>query len=49
MILPADVERVQRFSVGLISSIQDPMSREIEMGTSYELVVEIAKRIEGVR
>ncbi|XP_070049115.1 uncharacterized protein [Nicotiana tomentosiformis] len=49
MILPTDVERVQRFTVGLHTGIQATMAREVEMGTSYELVVEIGQRTEGVR
>nr|XP_016482171.1 PREDICTED: uncharacterized protein LOC107803080 [Nicotiana tabacum]XP_016482172.1 PREDICTED: uncharacterized protein LOC107803080 [Nicotiana tabacum] len=49
MILPTDAESVQRFVNGLHSYIQSTMAREVEMGTSYELIVEIARRIEGVR
>ncbi|XP_070034998.1 uncharacterized protein [Nicotiana tomentosiformis] len=47
MILPSEAERVQRFVAGLPSGIQDSVDRELEMGTSYQLVVEIARRIEG--
>ncbi|XP_070035053.1 uncharacterized protein [Nicotiana tomentosiformis] len=47
MILPTDVERVQRFVAGLHPSIRASMAREVEMGTDYQLVVEIARRIEG--
>ncbi|XP_070034831.1 uncharacterized protein [Nicotiana tomentosiformis] len=47
MILPTDAERVRRFVVGLHSGIRVNMAREVEMGTSYQLVVEIARRIEG--
>ncbi|XP_070035368.1 uncharacterized protein [Nicotiana tomentosiformis] len=49
MIIPTDAERVQRFVVGLHTGIHATMAREVEMGTSYELLVEIARRIEGVR
>ncbi|XP_070056801.1 uncharacterized protein [Nicotiana tomentosiformis] len=49
MILPTDAERVRRFVAGLHTGIQAIMAREVEMGTSYELVVEIAQRIDGVR
>ncbi|XP_070056817.1 uncharacterized protein [Nicotiana tomentosiformis] len=45
IILLIDTKRVQRFVTGL----QATMAREVEMGKSYELVVEIAQRIEGVR
>ncbi|XP_070040036.1 uncharacterized protein [Nicotiana tomentosiformis] len=48
MILPTDVEKVQRFVTGLHFGIRATMAREVEMWTSYELVVEIARRIEGV-
>ncbi|XP_070032380.1 uncharacterized protein [Nicotiana tomentosiformis] len=41
-------ETVRRFVAGLHSGIQASMAREVEMGTSYELVGEIAQRIEGV-
>ncbi|XP_070054736.1 uncharacterized protein [Nicotiana tomentosiformis] len=47
MILPIEAKRVQRFASGLHSSIQATMGRDIEMGTSYQLVVEITRRIEG--
>ncbi|XP_070042513.1 uncharacterized protein [Nicotiana tomentosiformis] len=47
MILPTDVERVQRFIAGLHSGIRANMAREVEIGTSYQLVVEITRRIEG--
>ncbi|XP_070032916.1 uncharacterized protein [Nicotiana tomentosiformis] len=49
MILPTEAERVRRFVVGLHCSIQASMAREVEMGTPYQLVVEIARRIEGYR
>ncbi|XP_070013824.1 uncharacterized protein [Nicotiana sylvestris] len=49
MILPTNAERVQRFVAGLHSGIRDNMAREVEMGTPYQLVVEIAWRIEGYR
>ncbi|XP_070032550.1 uncharacterized protein [Nicotiana tomentosiformis] len=48
MILPTDAERVRIFVSGLHFGIQATMVREVKMGTSYELVVEIARRIEGV-
>ncbi|XP_070045253.1 uncharacterized protein [Nicotiana tomentosiformis] len=49
MILPTNVERVRRFVAGLHSSNQATMAQDIEMGTSYELVIEIARRIEDAR
>ncbi|XP_070039887.1 uncharacterized protein [Nicotiana tomentosiformis] len=49
MILPTDAERVQRFVAGLHPSIRASMAREVEMGTDYQLVVEISRRIEGYR
>ncbi|XP_070031484.1 uncharacterized protein [Nicotiana tomentosiformis] len=49
MILSTEAERVQRFVAGLHTGIQDTMAREVKMGTFYELVVEIARMIEGVR
>ncbi|XP_070028856.1 uncharacterized protein [Nicotiana sylvestris] len=49
MILPTDAERVRRFIAGLTTGIQATMARVVEMGTSYEIIVEIARRIEGVR
>ncbi|XP_070054994.1 uncharacterized protein [Nicotiana tomentosiformis] len=49
MILPTEAERVQRFVTGLHTGIHATTAREVEIGTSYELVVEIARRIEGVR
>ena len=49
MILPTEAERVRRFVAGLHTGIQATMAREVEMGTSYERVVEIARRITGVR
>ncbi|XP_070047232.1 uncharacterized protein [Nicotiana tomentosiformis] len=49
MILSTDAEKVKRFLAGLHSGIRANMAREIEMGTSYQLVVEIARRIEGYR
>ncbi|XP_070048998.1 uncharacterized protein [Nicotiana tomentosiformis] len=47
MILPTDAERVWRFIAGLHPSIRASMAGEVEMGTDYQLVVEIARRIEG--
>ncbi|XP_070057031.1 uncharacterized protein [Nicotiana tomentosiformis] len=47
MILPMDTERVRRFVAGMHSGIRANMAREVEMWTSYQLVVEIARRIEG--
>ncbi|XP_070007519.1 uncharacterized protein [Nicotiana sylvestris] len=49
MILPTDAERVRRFVAGLLPRIRSGMAREVEMGTEYQLVVEIAHRIEGYR
>ncbi|XP_070007580.1 uncharacterized protein [Nicotiana sylvestris] len=49
MVLPTDAERVRRFVAGLHPSIRASMAREVEMGTEYQLVVEIARRIEGYR
>ncbi|XP_070046864.1 uncharacterized protein [Nicotiana tomentosiformis] len=49
MILPTEAKRVWRFVAGLHSCIQATMAREVEMGTSYQLVVEIAQRIDGYR
>ncbi|XP_070056451.1 uncharacterized protein [Nicotiana tomentosiformis] len=49
MILPTDAERVRRFVAGFHSSIQASMAQEVEIRTSYQLVVEIARRIEGYR
>ncbi|XP_070041562.1 uncharacterized protein [Nicotiana tomentosiformis] len=49
MILPTNTERVQRFVVGFHPNIRDSMAWEVEMGTGYQLVVEIARRIEGYR
>ncbi|XP_070050701.1 uncharacterized protein [Nicotiana tomentosiformis] len=49
MILPTNVERVRRFVVGLHFGIRASMAREVEMRTNYQLVVEIARRIEGYR
>nr|XP_009770789.1 PREDICTED: uncharacterized protein LOC104221391 [Nicotiana sylvestris] len=48
-ILLTDAERVRRFFVGLNSGVQATMDLELEMGTSYQLVVEIARRFEGYR
>ncbi|XP_070042170.1 uncharacterized protein [Nicotiana tomentosiformis] len=48
MILPTDSERVWRFVAGLHSVIQATMAQEVEMRTSYRLVVDITWRIEGV-
>ncbi|XP_070053890.1 uncharacterized protein [Nicotiana tomentosiformis] len=49
MILPMDVERVRMFVTGLHSVIRANMAREVKIGSSYQLVVEIARRIEGYR
>ncbi|XP_070035621.1 uncharacterized protein [Nicotiana tomentosiformis] len=49
MILPTDTEKVRRFVAGFHSGIRATMAREVEKGTSYQLVVEIARRIEGYR
>ncbi|XP_070015031.1 uncharacterized protein [Nicotiana sylvestris] len=49
MILPTDVERVRRFVAGLHLDIRASMAREVEIGTEYQLVVDIARRIEGYR
>ncbi|XP_070040781.1 uncharacterized protein [Nicotiana tomentosiformis] len=49
MILPTDTERVQRFITVLHSGIQVSMAREAEMGTPYDQVMEIARRIERIR
>ncbi|XP_070055344.1 uncharacterized protein [Nicotiana tomentosiformis] len=49
VILPTKAERVQRFFAGLHSGIQASITREVEMRTSYQLVVEISRRIEGYR
>ncbi|XP_070042987.1 uncharacterized protein [Nicotiana tomentosiformis] len=48
MILPIEPERVQRFVADLHTGIQATMAREVEIGASYKLVVEIAHRIKGV-
>ncbi|XP_070057504.1 uncharacterized protein [Nicotiana tomentosiformis] len=48
MILPDDTERVRRFIVGSHYGIQVTMAREVQMGTPYEQVVEIARRIDGI-
>nr|XP_009789947.1 PREDICTED: uncharacterized protein LOC104237492 [Nicotiana sylvestris] len=42
-------ERVWRFVAWLHPSIQASMAQEVEIGTIYQLVVEIAWRIEGYR
>ncbi|XP_070017111.1 uncharacterized protein [Nicotiana sylvestris] len=47
MILPTDAEKVRRFVVGLHSDIRANMARDVEIGTPYQLVVEIALRIKG--
>ncbi|XP_070054368.1 uncharacterized protein [Nicotiana tomentosiformis] len=47
MILPTDAERVQRLTACLHYGIQVTISQEVEMGTLYEQVVEIARWIEG--
>ncbi|XP_070020798.1 uncharacterized protein [Nicotiana sylvestris] len=47
MILPTDAKRVRRFVVGLHPDIRASMAREVEIGTEYQLVVEIARMIEG--
>ncbi|XP_019228487.1 PREDICTED: uncharacterized protein LOC109209634, partial [Nicotiana attenuata] len=44
---PAVDERVRRFVAGLQPGIRFSMAREVEMGIEYQLVVEIARRIEG--
>ncbi|XP_070034384.1 uncharacterized protein [Nicotiana tomentosiformis] len=49
MILPTDAERVQRFVAGLHPNIRASMAWEVDMGTGYQLVVEIAWMIEGYR
>ncbi|XP_070025786.1 uncharacterized protein [Nicotiana sylvestris] len=49
MILSMDVERVRRFVAGLHPDIRASMAREVEMGTEYQLVVEITRRIDGYR
>ncbi|XP_070054993.1 uncharacterized protein [Nicotiana tomentosiformis] len=49
MILPTETERVQRFVAGSHFDIRSTMAREVDMGTSYQLVMEIARRIEGYR
>ncbi|XP_070039525.1 uncharacterized protein [Nicotiana tomentosiformis] len=49
MILPTETERVRRFVAWLHFDIRSTMAREVEIGTSYQLVVEIARRIEGYR
>ncbi|XP_070010285.1 uncharacterized protein [Nicotiana sylvestris] len=41
-------ERVYRFIEGLIPSIISSMARELEMDISYQQVVSIARRIEGM-
>ncbi|XP_070020447.1 uncharacterized protein [Nicotiana sylvestris] len=46
MILPTDAERVRRFVAGLHPGILASMAREVDMGTEYQLVIEIACRIE---
>ncbi|XP_070014709.1 uncharacterized protein [Nicotiana sylvestris] len=47
MILLTDAERLRRFIAGLHPTIRAGMAREVEMGIGYQLVVEIARRIEG--
>ncbi|XP_070044836.1 uncharacterized protein [Nicotiana tomentosiformis] len=47
MIFPTESERVCRFVARLHPGIQATMAREVEMGTSYQLVVEITRRIHG--
>ncbi|XP_070040343.1 uncharacterized protein [Nicotiana tomentosiformis] len=47
MILPTDAERVRRLVAMLHPSIRASMVGEVEMGTGYQLVVGIARRIEG--
>ncbi|XP_070042937.1 uncharacterized protein [Nicotiana tomentosiformis] len=49
MVLPTETKRVQRFVAGLHYDIQATMAREVGMGTSYQLFVKIARRIEGYR
>ncbi|XP_070007718.1 uncharacterized protein [Nicotiana sylvestris] len=41
-------KRVRRFIEGLIPSIRSNMDRELEMDISYQQVVSIARRIEGM-
>lgn len=47
IILPTDVYRVRRFVRRMHSGIRANMAREVEMSTSYQLVVEISQRIKG--
>ncbi|XP_070055153.1 uncharacterized protein [Nicotiana tomentosiformis] len=49
MILPMDAESVWRFVTWLHYDIRTNIAQEVEMGTSYQLVMEIAWRIEGYR
>ncbi|XP_070056944.1 uncharacterized protein [Nicotiana tomentosiformis] len=49
MILPTDAKRVLRFIAGLHYGIEVTMDREVEMRIHYEQVVEIVRRIEGIR
>ncbi|XP_070015893.1 uncharacterized protein [Nicotiana sylvestris] len=49
MILHMDSKRVQRFVAWLHPGIRASMAQEVEMGTEYQLVVEIARRIERYR
>lgn len=48
MILPTNIERVQRFVAGFHSGTQTTVAQKLDIGTSYKLVVEIARSIEGV-
>lgn len=41
-------ERVRRFIKGIIPSIRSSMARELEMDISYEQVVSIARKIDGM-
>lgn len=49
IILPINVERVRRFIACLHPEIQVHMAHDIEMGTSFQQVVDIAQRIERTR
>ncbi|XP_070045493.1 uncharacterized protein [Nicotiana tomentosiformis] len=48
IILLTDAERVRRFIVGLHPEIEVSMAREVEMGTPFHQVVDIARRIERI-
>ncbi|XP_019225152.1 PREDICTED: uncharacterized protein LOC109206748 [Nicotiana attenuata] len=49
IILPTDAERVRRFIAGLHPEIQVHMPCKAEMGTSFQQVMDIARRIEHIR